>query len=234
MEALVATVGLLRPDARWNASAGKRANERPKLAVLEATSAREGALEALGWRLADPEVYRDAPGARDRGRPRRGEGNRRRVVSRVGTLCGRDRSARHGTRYRGSGLSVAARTRRHRALRRPGRLRSRTRGGDRPRQIAERDALAHVAGVCIGQDISERRMQFADKPPQFPIALRAMGTPAGVGSARRLVSERSAAGGSYRRVRTVGRSARGSREARAGRSIDLSRPWSAAESLRRG
>ena len=38
------------------------------------------------------------------------------------------------------------------------------RGG---RRIAERDALAHVAGYCVGQDISDRRLQFADMPPQF-------------------------------------------------------------------
>jgi 2-keto-4-pentenoate hydratase/2-oxohepta-3-ene-1,7-dioic acid hydratase in catechol pathway len=38
------------------------------------------------------------------------------------------------------------------------------RGG---RQIAEERALAHVAGYCAGQDISDRRLQFSDKPPQF-------------------------------------------------------------------
>jgi 2-keto-4-pentenoate hydratase/2-oxohepta-3-ene-1,7-dioic acid hydratase in catechol pathway len=41
--------------------------------------------------------------------------------------------------------------------------------GRRGRRIAERDALAHVAGYCIGQDISDRRLQFADKPPQFSL-----------------------------------------------------------------
>ena len=41
--------------------------------------------------------------------------------------------------------------------------------GRRGRHIAERDALAHVAGYCIGQDISDRRVQFADKPPQFSL-----------------------------------------------------------------
>jgi 2,4-diketo-3-deoxy-L-fuconate hydrolase len=35
------------------------------------------------------------------------------------------------------------------------------------RRIAERDARAHVAGYCVGQDISDRKLQFADKPPQF-------------------------------------------------------------------
>ena len=41
------------------------------------------------------------------------------------------------------------------------------RGGQR---IAAKDALAHVAGYTIGQDISDRRQQFSDKPPQFCIA----------------------------------------------------------------
>jgi 2-keto-4-pentenoate hydratase/2-oxohepta-3-ene-1,7-dioic acid hydratase in catechol pathway len=40
------------------------------------------------------------------------------------------------------------------------------RGG---RRIAEQDALAHVAGFTVGQDVSDRRMQFADKPPQFSL-----------------------------------------------------------------
>lgn len=38
------------------------------------------------------------------------------------------------------------------------------RGG---RDIAEAEAFGHVAGYCVGQDISDRRMQFAGKPPQF-------------------------------------------------------------------
>ncbi len=42
--------------------------------------------------------------------------------------------------------------------------------GRRGRRIAEKDALAHVAGYTVGQDVSERRMQFADKPPQFSLA----------------------------------------------------------------
>jgi 2-keto-4-pentenoate hydratase/2-oxohepta-3-ene-1,7-dioic acid hydratase in catechol pathway len=41
--------------------------------------------------------------------------------------------------------------------------------GRRGRRIAEKDALAHVAGFTIGQDVSDRRMQFADKPPQFSL-----------------------------------------------------------------
>jgi 2-keto-4-pentenoate hydratase/2-oxohepta-3-ene-1,7-dioic acid hydratase in catechol pathway len=40
------------------------------------------------------------------------------------------------------------------------------RGGVR---ISEAAALDCVAGYCIGQDISDRRMQFADKPPQFSL-----------------------------------------------------------------
>lgn len=35
------------------------------------------------------------------------------------------------------------------------------------RHIAEKDALAHVAGYCVGQDISDRKLQFSDQPPQF-------------------------------------------------------------------
>jgi 2,4-diketo-3-deoxy-L-fuconate hydrolase len=38
------------------------------------------------------------------------------------------------------------------------------RGG---RAIPEAVALDTVAGYCVGQDISDRRMQFAGKPPQF-------------------------------------------------------------------
>jgi len=41
------------------------------------------------------------------------------------------------------------------------------RGGRRIR--AER-ALAHVAGYCVGQDISDRKRQRADVPPQFSLA----------------------------------------------------------------
>ena len=38
------------------------------------------------------------------------------------------------------------------------------RGG---RHIPEERALEHVDGYCVGQDISDRRLQFSDKPPQF-------------------------------------------------------------------
>ncbi len=37
------------------------------------------------------------------------------------------------------------------------------------RRIAAARALEHVAGYCVGQDISDRRLQFADKPPQFSL-----------------------------------------------------------------
>lgn len=33
--------------------------------------------------------------------------------------------------------------------------------------VAERDALGVVAGYCAGQDVSDRKLQFADRPPQF-------------------------------------------------------------------
>jgi 2-keto-4-pentenoate hydratase/2-oxohepta-3-ene-1,7-dioic acid hydratase in catechol pathway len=38
------------------------------------------------------------------------------------------------------------------------------RGG---RRISEERAFDHVAGYCVGQDISDRKAQFADMPPQF-------------------------------------------------------------------
>jgi 2-keto-4-pentenoate hydratase/2-oxohepta-3-ene-1,7-dioic acid hydratase in catechol pathway len=37
------------------------------------------------------------------------------------------------------------------------------------RRIPARAALGYVAGYCVGQDISDRRIQFADKPPQFSL-----------------------------------------------------------------
>jgi 2-keto-4-pentenoate hydratase/2-oxohepta-3-ene-1,7-dioic acid hydratase in catechol pathway len=37
----------------------------------------------------------------------------------------------------------------------------------RGRRIAEERAFDFVAGYCVGQDISDRRLQFADMPPQF-------------------------------------------------------------------
>jgi len=38
------------------------------------------------------------------------------------------------------------------------------------RSIPAADALGHVAGYCIGQDISERRLQMASTPAQFSLA----------------------------------------------------------------
>ena len=40
------------------------------------------------------------------------------------------------------------------------------RGG---RDIAEADAWSHVAGVTVGQDISDRALQFASAPPHFDL-----------------------------------------------------------------
>ncbi len=37
------------------------------------------------------------------------------------------------------------------------------------RRIAEAHAQSHVAGYCVGHDISDRALQFADKPPQFSL-----------------------------------------------------------------
>jgi 2,4-didehydro-3-deoxy-L-rhamnonate hydrolase len=37
-------------------------------------------------------------------------------------------------------------------------------------QVAEADAWRHVAGLTVGQDVSERRTQFAGRPPQFSLA----------------------------------------------------------------
>jgi len=39
--------------------------------------------------------------------------------------------------------------------------------GRRGRRIPAARALDHVAGYTIGQDVSDRRLQFSDKPPQF-------------------------------------------------------------------
>jgi 2,4-didehydro-3-deoxy-L-rhamnonate hydrolase len=35
--------------------------------------------------------------------------------------------------------------------------------------VSENDALQHVAGYCVGQDISDRRLQFEGTPPQFSL-----------------------------------------------------------------
>jgi 2-keto-4-pentenoate hydratase/2-oxohepta-3-ene-1,7-dioic acid hydratase in catechol pathway len=41
--------------------------------------------------------------------------------------------------------------------------------GRRGRGIGEAQALAHVAGYTVGQDVSDRRLQFSDVPPQFSL-----------------------------------------------------------------
>jgi 2,4-didehydro-3-deoxy-L-rhamnonate hydrolase len=38
------------------------------------------------------------------------------------------------------------------------------------RNIAASDAWSHVAGLCVGQDLSDREHQFAATPPQFSMA----------------------------------------------------------------
>jgi 2-keto-4-pentenoate hydratase/2-oxohepta-3-ene-1,7-dioic acid hydratase in catechol pathway len=37
------------------------------------------------------------------------------------------------------------------------------------RRVPAARALGYVAGYCVGQDVSDRRLQFADKPPQFSL-----------------------------------------------------------------
>ena len=39
--------------------------------------------------------------------------------------------------------------------------------GRRGRRVAAAQAFDYIAGYCVGQDISDRRIQFADIPPQF-------------------------------------------------------------------
>lgn len=47
--------------------------------------------------------------------------------------------------------------------------------GQGGRDIAPERALEHVAGYCVGQDVSDRRAQFADRPPQFSLGKSARG-----------------------------------------------------------
>lgn len=47
--------------------------------------------------------------------------------------------------------------------------------GQQARRIPAARALDHVAGYCVGQDVSDRRLQFADTPPQFSLAKSAAG-----------------------------------------------------------
>ena len=39
--------------------------------------------------------------------------------------------------------------------------------GRRGRDVREARAFEYVAGYCVGQDISDRKLQFSDQPPQF-------------------------------------------------------------------
>jgi 2,4-didehydro-3-deoxy-L-rhamnonate hydrolase len=41
--------------------------------------------------------------------------------------------------------------------------------GRRADAVPEARALEHVAGFCAGQDVSDRRLQFAGQPPQFSL-----------------------------------------------------------------
>lgn len=41
--------------------------------------------------------------------------------------------------------------------------------------VSAAQALEHVAGYCVGQDISDRRQQFSDIPPQFSLGKSAPG-----------------------------------------------------------
>lgn len=47
--------------------------------------------------------------------------------------------------------------------------------GDGGRDIPAAQALERVAGYCVGQDVSDRRRQFADVPPQFSLGKSARG-----------------------------------------------------------
>ncbi|MEO8603920.1 MAG: fumarylacetoacetate hydrolase family protein [bacterium] len=42
--------------------------------------------------------------------------------------------------------------------------------GRRGKAISEAQALDYVAGYTVGQDISDRKLQFSDQPPQFSIS----------------------------------------------------------------
>ncbi|MGD9763217.1 MAG: fumarylacetoacetate hydrolase family protein [Candidatus Binatia bacterium] len=42
--------------------------------------------------------------------------------------------------------------------------------GRRAKSVRETQALEYIAGYTVGQDISDRKLQFADQPPQFSLA----------------------------------------------------------------
>ncbi len=41
--------------------------------------------------------------------------------------------------------------------------------GRETHRVRASNAWDHVAGLCVGQDVSDRALQFADKPPQFSL-----------------------------------------------------------------
>jgi 2-keto-4-pentenoate hydratase/2-oxohepta-3-ene-1,7-dioic acid hydratase in catechol pathway len=47
--------------------------------------------------------------------------------------------------------------------------------GEGGRDIAASDAPGRIAGYCVGQDVSDRKRQFADIPPQFSLGKSARG-----------------------------------------------------------
>lgn len=47
--------------------------------------------------------------------------------------------------------------------------------GRETHRVRAATAWDHVAGFCVGQDISDRALQFADKPPQFSLGKSAPG-----------------------------------------------------------
>lgn len=47
--------------------------------------------------------------------------------------------------------------------------------GQTAQSVSTEDALTYVAGYCVGQDVSDRRLQFSDVPPQFSLGKSAPG-----------------------------------------------------------
>jgi 2,4-diketo-3-deoxy-L-fuconate hydrolase len=47
--------------------------------------------------------------------------------------------------------------------------------GQVAQSVSVADALTYVAGYCVGQDVSDRRLQFNDVPPQFSLGKSAAG-----------------------------------------------------------
>jgi len=47
--------------------------------------------------------------------------------------------------------------------------------GQHAQAVSAEDALEYVAGYCVGQDVSDRRLQFSDVPPQFSLGKSAPG-----------------------------------------------------------